>query len=165
LLKSARKTIDYRLAHGGGHTGWSRAWIINFFARLQDGEAAYNNLVALLQKSTLPNLFDTHPPFQIDGNFGATAGITEMLLQSHDGALHLLPALPKAWQKGRIHGIVGRGGFEVDIEWENGRLTEVKVLSRLGNTCKIRYGNQQIELNTEKGKIYSFDSKLNIKNI
>lgn len=165
LLQAARKTIDYRLAHGGGHTGWSRAWIINFFARLQDGEAAYNNLVALLQKSTLPNLFDTHPPFQIDGNFGATAGITEMLLQSHDGALHLLPALPKAWQKGMIQGIVGRGGFEVDMNWEEGRLKELKVLSRLGNTCKIRYGNQEIEVKTEKGKRYSFDGNLEIKNI
>ena len=165
LMQAARKTIDYRLAHGGGHTGWSRAWIINFFARLQDGESAYNNLIALLQKSTLPNLFDNHPPFQIDGNFGATAGITEMLLQSHAGEVHLLPALPKAWQKGHIHGIVARGGFEVNIDWEDGKLKEVKILSKLGNTCKIRYGNQMIELKTEKGKWYYFDSKLNGKNI
>jgi alpha-L-fucosidase 2 len=160
LLQAARKTIQYRLAHGGGHTGWSRAWIINFFSRLQDSEAAYSNLVALLQKSTLPNLFDTHPPFQIDGNFGATAGITEMLLQSHAGDIHLLPALPKAWQKGSIHGLVARGGFEVDMDWEEGKLKDVKILSRLGNTCKVRYGTQTLELKTEKGKTYHLAHEL-----
>lgn len=122
LLQAARKTIDYRLSHGGGHTGWSRAWIINYFARLQDGEAAYQNVLALLRKSTLPNLFDNHSPFQIDGNFGTTAGITEMLLQSQANEIQLLPALPKAWPKGYIHGIVARGGFNIDIDWEDGRL-------------------------------------------
>jgi alpha-L-fucosidase 2 len=160
LMQAARKTIDYRLAHGGGHTGWSRAWIINFFARLQDGEAAYNNLIALLQKSTLPNLFDNHPPFQIDGNFGATAGITEMLLQSHANELHLLPALPRAWPQGMIHGLVARGGFEVDLEWEDGKLKTVRILSKLGNPCRIRYGNQLIELKTERGKMYHLDASL-----
>jgi alpha-L-fucosidase 2 len=160
LLQAARKTIDYRLAHGGGHTGWSRAWIINYFARLQDGEAAYENLLALLRKSTLPNLFDNHPPFQIDGNFGATAGITEMLLQSQAGEMQLLPALPKAWQKGYIHGIVARGGFEVDIDWEAGKLKQVKFLSKLGNTAIVRYADKVITVKTEKGKSYSFNGQL-----
>jgi alpha-L-fucosidase 2 len=159
-LEAARKTIDYRLAHGGGHTGWSRAWIINFFARLQDGEAAYENILALLRKSTLHNLFDTHPPFQIDGNFGATAGISEMLLQSHAGEIHLLPALPSAWQNGYIHGLCARGGFEVNIDWENGKLKKAVILSRLGNDCKLRYEDKVLSIGTEKGKTYAFDGEL-----
>ncbi|GEO10153.1 alpha/beta hydrolase [Segetibacter aerophilus] len=160
LLQAARKTIDYRLAHGGGHTGWSRAWIINYFARLQDGEAAYENVLALLRKSTLNNLFDNHPPFQIDGNFGATAGITEMLLQSQAGEIQLLPALPKAWKKGYIHGIVARGGFDIDLDWENGQLKQVKLLSKNGNTANVRYGNKTITIKTEKGKSYVLNGNL-----
>lgn len=160
FMDAARKTIDYRLSHGGGHTGWSRAWIINFFARLQDGEAAYENLQALLAKSTLHNLFDTHPPFQIDGNFGATAGITEMLLQSHAGEVHLLPALPKAWPTGYIRGLMARGGFEISMDWDNGTLKKVSVLSKLGNTCKMRFGEKVIEFETEKSQTYVFDGNL-----
>ncbi len=162
FLEAARKTIDYRLSHGGGHTGWSRAWIINFFARLQDGEAAYENILTLLRKSTLHNLFDTHPPFQIDGNFGATAGISEMLLQSHAGEIHLLPALPSAWRNGHIHGLCSRGGFEVDIDWENGKLIKAVIKSKLGNECKIRYGNKVVSVKTEKGRSYQFDGGLNM---
>ncbi len=109
------------------------------------------------RKSTLINLFDNHPPFQIDGNFGGTAGITEMLLQSHAGEVELLPALPSAWQKGSVSRINGRGGFEVDIDWENGRLKQARINSKLGNPLRLSCQGKMINLQTtEKGKSYIF---------
>jgi alpha-L-fucosidase 2 len=161
LLEAAGKTIEYRLAHGGGHTGWSRAWIINFYARLKDGEKAYENVIALLTKSTLKNLFDNHPPFQIDGNFGGTAGITEMLLQSHAGEVELLPALPSEWKTGHIYGIMARGGFEVSIDWVDGTLKQARLISKLGNPLRLSYKGKVTELkSTEKGKVYIFAGDL-----
>jgi alpha-L-fucosidase 2 len=160
LMKAARKTIDYRLSHGGGHTGWSRAWIINFFARLGDGNACLENLDALLKKSTLPNLFDSHPPFQIDGNFGAVSGITEMLLQSHTGEIVILPALPSEWKNGSIKGICARGGFELDITWGDGVLEKLVIRSRDGLPCKVRYGDTVKSFDTAAGETLMLSSSL-----
>ncbi len=125
LFEAAKKTIERRLSFGGGHSGWSRAWIINLYARLGMGNEALENLHTLIEKQTLPNLFDNHPPFQIDGNFGAAAGIAEMLVQSINGDIKLLPALPDKWKKGRVEGLKLKGGKTLKLlEWENGEITQ-----------------------------------------
>ncbi|MFC4302158.1 glycosyl hydrolase family 95 catalytic domain-containing protein [Cohnella boryungensis] len=138
LSAAARRTLERRLAHGGGHTGWSRAWIVNFWARLREAEEAYANVTALLTHSTLPNLLDNHPPFQIDGNFGGTAGIAELLLQSHEETIHLLPALPKAWSNGEVRGLRARGGVTVDIAWANGRMQQAVLKPDRTGSYRIR---------------------------
>lgn len=141
-MAAARKTIEARLASGGGHTGWSRAWIIHFWARLLDGNMAGENVRMLLKKSTLPNMLDNHPPFQIDGNFGFTSGIAEMLLQSHEGFIRLLGALPDQWRKGSITGLKARGGTTVDISWTEGRLTRASMRFSATQRVHVHTGRQ-----------------------
>lgn len=156
LFEAAQKTIQRRLSSGGGHTGWSRAWIVNFYARLQNGGEAWHHLQMLLAKSTKHNLFDNHPPFQIDGNFGGTAGIAEMLLQSHNGTIRLLPALPTAWSEGSVKGLKARGGFECDISWSGGRLTKAVIHSEIGGKANVEYGSEKFTISLKPGGEYVY---------
>ncbi len=151
LAKAARIVLEHR---GDGATGWSMGWKLNQWARLQDGNHAYTLFGNLLKNGTLDNLWDTHAPFQIDGNFGGTAGVTEMLLQSHMGFIQLLPALPDAWKDGVVSGLCAKGNFEVSISWKNNRLDEAILVSKAGTPCTVRYGDKTLSFKTIKGKVY-----------
>ncbi|WP_242835282.1 glycoside hydrolase family 95 protein [Ruminiclostridium papyrosolvens] len=138
LAEACRKSLEQRLSNGGGHTGWSCAWLICLYARIGDGNNAYRFVNQLLTRSVYPNLFDAHPPFQIDGNFGFTTGIIEMLLQSHKGELHLLPALPDNWKNGSVTGIKARGNYTVDISWREHHLVRARITAGQNGVCRIR---------------------------
>jgi alpha-L-fucosidase 2 len=173
LCAAAKQSLIFR---GDGGTGWSKAWKINFWARFLDGDHAHKMLVEALAGNTFPNLFDAHPPFQIDGNFGGAAGIAEMLLQSHEletrnsnnearnkfesRTIELLPALPKTWPAGSVTGLCARGGFEMGMNWTNSKLQSATIRSLLGNDCEVRLGEKTVSFPTEAGKSYRLDGTL-----
>jgi len=171
LMEAAKQSLLFR---GDDATGWSLAWKINFWARLRDGDHAYELIKLLFRPvgtddtryerggGSYPNLFDAHPPFQIDGNFGAPAGIVEMLIQSHLSAIDILPALPSVLPEGKITGVCARGGFELSFSWKEGVLNDVEVLSKAGNKCRLRYKGKTIEFESVKGKTYKLDGELNL---
>ena len=165
MMKAARQSLLYR---GDEATGWSLGWKINLWARFKDGDHTYRLIKMLLSPAkggagSYVNLFDAHPPFQIDGNFGGAAGIAEMLLQSHAGYLDILPALPAAIPQGSVKGLCARGGFEVSMQWNNGQLQQLQVLSKSGEPLILKYGNKETKLNTLKNKTYTFNAALQVQ--
>lgn len=170
LLNAAKKSLEFR---GDDGTGWSLAWKINYQARFLDGDHAYTMIRKLFNPimdasvkkgggGSYPNLFDAHPPFQIDGNFGGAAGILELLVQSHLGELNLLPALPSALPEGKVSGLIARGAFELTMNWKDGELQSVNILSKAGNRCSVRYGEKTVSFLTEKGRTYKLTGDLKV---
>jgi alpha-L-fucosidase 2 len=167
MMKAARQSLLYR---GDEGTGWSLAWKVNLWARFKDGDHAMMMMNKLLSPAegasggerggVYRNLFDAHPPFQIDGNFGGAAGLGEMLVQSHTKYIELLPALPSSLPNGEIKGICVRGGFVLNLTWQKGQLQQVEVLSKTGNDCLLKYGDKTTEIKTEKGKTYRLNVEL-----
>ncbi|QPH40247.1 glycoside hydrolase family 95 protein [Pedobacter endophyticus] len=165
MMNAAKQSLIYR---GDEATGWSLAWKINFWARFKDGNHAMKMIKMLLKPArngagSYVNLFDAHPPFQIDGNFGGAAGIAEMIVQSHQGYIDILPALPTAIADGKVEGIKARGGFELDLSWEDGKLTALTVKSIVGGKCKVKYQGKEIEFNTKAGESYKMNGDLKLK--
>lgn len=159
MVFAAKKSLEIR---GDKATGWATAWRLNLWARLHDGDHAYRVLEFLLSPArTYPDMFDAHPPFQIDGNFGGASGITEMLLQSQGGEIEFLPALPKAWPDGGVKGLRARGDFEVGEKWKNGKLISATILSLAGNPCKMHYGNLIRNVTIKIGSTLQLDGNLN----
>lgn len=162
MFDAVRKTLDFRLENGGAGPGWSRAWLINCSARLLDAEMAHKHVQLLLKKSTGNNLFNLHPPFQIDGNFGFTAGVAEMLLQSHeDGIIRILPALPKAWKDGHITGVKARGGITADLFWSNNTLTKAVIISKYPSTFELIYNDNTIKVTLSPGGQFVYEPTVN----
>lgn len=166
LLAAAQKSMDCRMKNRSGfggksYVGWSSAWAISQYARFQQAEKALESLNQVVSHTIHPNLFTICPPFQIDANFGTTAGIAEMLLQSHvcdqeSYIVHLLPALPESWKTGSYSGLKARGGFEVAVEWREGRLVSAQVKSLLGNPCSVLYRGTYYELDLKKGEVWAW---------
>ena len=163
LAEAAKKTLKTRLSHGGGHTGWSRAWIINFYAKLRDAESAAENIRLMLTNSTYPNLFDRHPPFQIDGNFGVTAAIAQMLVQSGENEIILLPSLPRQWADGSVKGLRVVGNASVDLAWKDGKLVEFAIYADSEYNGTLVYGEKKCLIYIEKGKSIRVNGQLEQK--